>query len=292
MKDATTPINSPSFFDATRFDIGGDACQQIAFTFNDPSFPVTGGTVDARGLTTGTPLTCSVNPIPSGKTGRLLLGTGIYLAQVPWVIQNSSVNIIGTGGGTSNGTDNTVIQACKTAQTGCAAAFPSGRAVIEIGPTLGGGNVYQVTVKELGVDCQDAPGVSGFAAIAAQEETVLDLVKASGCRVAGFDLGVGDTAIQNGAALSNFNVTYPSNGSGGGYGCPTPTAGVISSSSRDSSGVVTATLSSSPSPALVVGNEIVITGGTVQSFRGTYRVNSVTNTTPITFTYLQHATGG
>jgi len=39
MKNATTPINSPSFFDATRFDIGGDACQQIAFTFNDASIP-------------------------------------------------------------------------------------------------------------------------------------------------------------------------------------------------------------------------------------------------------------
>ena len=53
------------------------------------------------------------------------------------------------------------------------------------------------------------PGVSGFQVIAAQEETVFDLVKATGCRIAGFDLGVGNTSVlgatgvQHGVALSN-----------------------------------------------------------------------------------------
>lgn len=123
MKDATTPINSPSFFDATRFDIGGDACQQIAFTFNDPSFPSTGGTVDARGLAGNgsSPLKCSVNPIPSGAKGRLLLSSGTYLAQVPWVIQgtNTNVNIIGTGPSGNTGSTNTTIQACASGQPNC-----------------------------------------------------------------------------------------------------------------------------------------------------------------------------
>ena len=91
--------------------------------------------------------------------------------------------------------------------------------------------VFRSTVKELGVDCQDVPGVSGFQVIAAMEETVFDPVKATGCRVAGFDLGVGDTQIQNGAALSNFYVQYPN-----GAGCPTVTPGTIanlSSAAKD-----------------------------------------------------------
>jgi len=232
---AMTPIptNSPSFFDATQFGTGGDACQQIAATFTDSTFPSTGGTVDARGLAGNgsSPLTCSVNPIPSGAKGRLLLSTGTYLAQVPWVIQNNDLNIVGTGGG---GGTNTIIQACAALQPNCGGVvFPSGQGIIQLGPTVGGDAISRVTVKELGVDCQDVPGVSGVQAIAAQEETVLDLVIATGCRVAGFDIGIGDpsflggTGVQNGAALSNFEVGYPPNTSGGGQGCPTIVQGSI-----------------------------------------------------------------
>ncbi len=288
MKDATTPINSPSFFDATRFDIGGDACQQIAFTFNDPSFPSTGGTVDARGLAgNGTsPLICSVNPIPSGAKGRLLLSSGTYLAQVPWVVQSNDVNIIGTGGGGTAGNTNTMIQACKSGQSNCNQAFPSGRAVIEVGPTPGGQRVFQVTVKELNVDCQDAPGVSGVSVIAAQEETVLDLVKAIGCRVAGFDIGKGDTEDQNGAALSNFYVQYPN-----GSGCPGITpgtiAGVLTPGVSRTGGVVTVNLTGiAIFPPLVPGYEVVIAGVSDGSFNGTYRVQAVNS--PTQFTYLQN----
>lgn len=90
--------NSPSFFDATQFP-AADPCLQIQLAFG--ALPATGGTVDARGLVSGssTTLTCSVNPIPMGAKGRLLLSAGTYLAQVPWVIQNNDLNIIGTGGG-------------------------------------------------------------------------------------------------------------------------------------------------------------------------------------------------
>ena len=89
-----TPVPSPSFFDATQFG-GADPCVQIQTAFG--ALPSTGGTVDARGLVSGTTttLTCSVNPIPSGAKGRLLLSAGTYLAQVPWVIQSNDVNIIG-----------------------------------------------------------------------------------------------------------------------------------------------------------------------------------------------------
>ncbi len=70
-------------------------------------------------------------------------------------------------------------------------------------------NLFQVTARELAVDCNDVPGVSGIAVLGIQEESVLDLVKASGCRVAGIYIGLGDVADQNGAALSNFNVLTP-----------------------------------------------------------------------------------
>jgi hypothetical protein len=92
-----------------------------------------------------------------------------------------------------SGNTNSTIQACVSGQSNCGGKFfPSGRAVIEIEPLAAGGNVFQVTVKELNIDCQDAPGVSGLSVIAGQEETVFDLVRASGCRVAGFDIGQGD----------------------------------------------------------------------------------------------------
>jgi len=289
------PTNSPSFFDATQFDTGGDACQQIAATFNDSTFPSTGGTVDARGLAGNgsSPLTCSVNPIPAGAKGRLLLSAGTYLAQVPWVIQNNDLNVVGTGGG---GGTNTIIQACAALQPNCGGVvFPSGQGIIQLGPTAAGNAISRVTVKELGVDCQDVPGVSGVQVIAAQEETVLDLVIATGCRVAGFDIGIGDpsflggTGVQNGAALSNFEVGYPPNGSGGGQGCPAVTAGSISGATRGSNGVVTATLSVAPNPPLVVGNEVVIAGFSNATFNGTYRVLSFSS--PV-FTYQTSTTGG
>ena len=268
---------------------GADACIQIANAFADA--PPTGGIVDARGLiptTANTTLTCSVNPIPANAKGRLLLSAGTYLAQVPWVIQSNDINIIGTGASDNTGSNNTIVQACASGQTGCGGVvFSSGKAVIQMGTSSF--SVFRSTVKELAVDCQDVPGVSGFQVIAAQEETVFDLVKADGCRVAGFDIGVGDQGVQNAAALSNFEVGYPSNGSGA-NGCPTVTAGSMSGATRDSSGVVTATVSIAPSPALVIGNEVVITNFSNASFNGTYRVNSIGSLT--SFTYQTSVAGG
>jgi hypothetical protein len=49
------PTNSPSFFDATQFNGSPDACKQILNAFG--ALPTTGGTVDARGLISGTNLT-------------------------------------------------------------------------------------------------------------------------------------------------------------------------------------------------------------------------------------------
>ena len=85
------------------------------------ALPSTGGTVDARGLIVNpnTTLTCSVNPIPSGATGRLLLSSGTYLAQVPWVIQSNDFNIVGTGASDNTGSNNTIIQACASGQPNC-----------------------------------------------------------------------------------------------------------------------------------------------------------------------------
>jgi hypothetical protein len=279
-----SPVASPSFFDATQFG-GADPCKQIQSAF--AALPSTGGTVDARGLIANpnTTLTCSVNPIPSGAKGRLLLSSGTYLAQMPWVIQSNDVSIVGTGPSDISGSNNTVIQACAPGQTGCAAAFPSGNAVIQMGTSSK--TVYRSTVKELAVDCQSVAGVSGIQAMAAQEETVFDLVRADNCPVAGIDIGVGDAKTENGAALSNFEVDYDS-----GTACPTVTAGLISSATRNSMGVVTATLTVNSTPALVVGNEIAITGLSPSSFNGTYRVNSISGTGPFTFTYQTSATGG
>jgi hypothetical protein len=206
MDSGNHPQASPSFLDATQFS-GADPCVRIFNTFG--ALPTAGGTVDARGLTpnAGTStLTCSVNPIPSNAKGRLLLGSGTYLAQVPWVIQSYDVNILGTGGGVDVGNTNTTIQACISGQSNCGGkVFPSGRAVIEVGPLLGGGNVFQVTVKELNIDCHDAPGASGLSVIAGQEETVFDLVRASGCRIAGFDIGQGDTQDQRNDPIASLN---------------------------------------------------------------------------------------
>lgn len=206
------------------------------------ALPSTGGTVDARGLIVNpnTTLTCSVNPIPSGATGRLLLSSGTYLAQVPWVIQSNDFNIVGTGASDNTGSNNTIIQACASGQPNCGGVvFPSGSAVIQMGTSSF--TVFRSTVKQVAVDCQDVPGVSGFQVVAAQEETVLDLVRAAGCRVAGFDIGAGDSKTMNGAALSNFEVNYTDNGSGGAQGCPTPNAPSISNILR-SGGVVTVVL--------------------------------------------------
>jgi len=231
--------NSPSFFDATQFG-GADPCVQIKNAFG--ALPSTGGTVDARGLIVNpnTTLTCSVNPIPSGATGRLLLSSGTYLAQVPWVIQSNDFNIVGTGASDNTGSNNTIIQACASGQPNCGGVvFPSGSAVIQMGTSSF--TVFRSTAKQVAVDCQDVPGVSGFQVVAAQEETVLDLVRAAGCRVAGFDIGAGDSKTMNGAALSNFEVNYTDNGSGGAQGCPTPNAPSISNILR-SGGVVTVVL--------------------------------------------------
>jgi hypothetical protein len=170
MDSGNHPQASPSFLDATQFAGSPDACLQIQHAF--ATLPSMGGTVDARGLipSTGSTIVCSVNPIPSGAKGRLLLSTGTYLAQVPWVIQNNDLNVVGTGGG---GGTNTIIQACAAGQSNCGGVvFPSGQGIIQLGPTAGGTAISRVTVKELGVDCQDVPGVSGVQAIAAQEETV------------------------------------------------------------------------------------------------------------------------
>jgi hypothetical protein len=124
--------------------------------------------------------------------------------------------------------------------------------VIEVEPLAAGGNVFQVTVKELNIDCQDAPGVSGLSVIAGQEETVFDLVRASGCRVAGFDIGQGDTEDQNGAALSNFQLKDAN-----GNGCPTVSPGNILSVSRDATGLVTVQTSSGLfNPPLEFGYEV------------------------------------
>jgi len=264
------PTNSPSFFDATQFTGSPDACKQILNAFG--ALPTTGGTVDARGLISGTntTLTCSVNPIPSGAQGRLLLSSGTYLAQVPWVIQgtNANVNIIGTGPSGNTG-NNTIIQACASGQTGCGGVvFPSGKAVIQMGTSSS--TVFRSTVKELAVDCQDVPGVSGFQVIAAQEETVFDLVRATGCRVASFDIGAGDSKTMNGAALSNFEANYTN-----GAGCPSVTNGTIVSATRDGSGNVTATYGVASIPALVPGYEVVVASAGTSNFNGTYRVNSV-----------------
>jgi len=263
----SAPTPSPSFFDATQFP-AADPCLQIQSAFG--ALPSSGGTVDARGLTTGTPLTCSVNPIPSGAKGRLLLGSGIYLAQVPWVIQgtNANVNIIGTGPSGNTG-NNTIIQACASGQTGCGGVvFPSGKAVIQMGTSSS--TVFRSTVKDLAVDCQDVPGVSGFQVIAAQEETVFDLVRATGCRVASFDIGAGDSKTMNGAALSNFEANYTN-----GAGCPSVTNGTIVSATLDGSGNVTATYGVASIPALVPGYEVVVASAGTSNFNGTYRVNSV-----------------
>jgi len=202
--------NSPSFFDATQFGMtNDDPCKRILATFSDPGFPSTGATVDARGLSgTNTTLICSVNPIPSGAKGRLLLSSGTYLAQVPWVIQSDNFSIIGTGASGDTGNNNTIIQACASGQPNCGGVvFPSGNALIQMGTSAQ--TVMRSEIKELAVDCQDVPGVSGFQAVNAQEQTVVDLVRATGCRVAAFDIGVGDTNVQNGVALSNFDCRCP-----------------------------------------------------------------------------------
>ena len=208
-------------------------------------------------------MTCSVNPIPAAAKGRLLLGSGTYLAQVPWVVQSNEVNIIGNSAGS------TVIQACASGQPNCnSVVFPPGQAILQLGQA--NMNLFQVTARELAVDCNDVPGVSGIAVLGIQEESVLDLVKASGCRVAGIDIGLGDVADQNGAALSNFNVLYPN-----GSGCPaTVNPGTISTIQRASNGAVSVTLSAPPTPALADGYEVVISAVTPATFNGTYRVNT------------------
>jgi hypothetical protein len=223
--------NSPSFFDATQFP-AADPCVQIQLAFG--ALPSSGGTVHARGLApfpTGSTIVCSVNPIPANAKGRLLLSSGTYLAQVPWVIQSNNFSIIGTGASGDTGNNNTIIQACA-GQTNCGGhTFGSGQAVIQMGTCTQ--TVMRSEVKQLAVDCQDVPGVSGFQAVNAQEQSVVDLVRVTGCRVAGFDIGVGDTNVQNGVALSNFDFGYPNGGSGGRQGCPAITAGTITTLSRD-----------------------------------------------------------
>jgi hypothetical protein len=151
----TAPTPSPSFLDATQFTGSPDACVQIQHAF--AALPATGGTVDARGLAgTSSTLTCSVNPIPTGAKGRLLLSTGTYLAQVPWVIQSNDINIIGTGASDNTGSNNTIVQACASGQTGCGGVvFSSGKAVIQMGTSTS--TVFRSTVKEVAVDWVAGP---------------------------------------------------------------------------------------------------------------------------------------
>jgi hypothetical protein len=147
----SAPTPSPSFFDATQFSGAGDACQAISAAFG--ALPAMGGTVDARGLVgNGTsPLKCSVNPIPSSAKGRLLLSSGTYLAQVPWVIQSNNFSIIGTGASGDTGNNNTIIQACASGQANCGGVvFPSGSALIQMGTSgMMPKTVMRSSVKEL-----------------------------------------------------------------------------------------------------------------------------------------------
>lgn len=160
--------------------------------------------------------------------------------------------------------------------------FPSGSAIIQMGTSAT--TVFGSTVKSLTVNCGAAPGVSGIQAVAAQEETVFDLITVQDCPAASFDLGLGDTAIQNGAALSNFNVFQTSSSS-----CGSGTSYLISSVSRSGHNV-TANLGGTPTTPPGVGQEVWIQGVTDTSYNGYYGVNSVTSST--TFTYQTNTSGG
>ena len=279
--------NSASILDATQF-AGADPCVQIQTAFATLPHGTAAGTIDARGLIPGgvsTTLTCSVNPlVSSGMTptpfqGTLLLGAATYLAQVPWVIGGNQLNIVGVGPG------NSIIRPCKSGQALCGGmVFPSGQAVIQMGTSTA--TVFGSTVKGLTVNCSGAPGVSGIQAVAAQEETGFDLITVQDCPAASFDLGLGDTAIQNGAALSNFHILYTS---GSNSGCGSGVNNNILSVSR-SGNTVTAILTSSPATPPAVGQEVWIQGVTDSSYNGYYRINSTTSST--TSKYQTNASGG
>jgi hypothetical protein len=128
--------------------------------------PSTGGVVDARGLpgSTGTSMTCAASPwagISSPPPSTILLpatggGTNVAPIVIPsgWVLP-ANTHLIGVADGdvaTSAGYSysGTTIQACKTAQPGCASAFSGTSTMLSMCSSACSG----VSIENLSLDGQ------------------------------------------------------------------------------------------------------------------------------------------
>lgn len=97
------PLNFPQS-NGVLFPLAGsptDICTSIAAEI--AALPAAGGTVDARGLSAVSPVSCASNPFAtnnaaaSPKPVNLLLGPGVINTTVPWLISTDNMSIRGSG---------------------------------------------------------------------------------------------------------------------------------------------------------------------------------------------------
>ncbi len=281
--------SSPSELDATAFT-GADACAKMKSAMDVAISGNGAPVVNGRGFINDN-MGCANPPVSTSDAGQLLLPSGVIQAQNTWML-GQKITLQGTGRGDPSGNTDTLVQ-LENGGTGFVAA-----PVLQIGPASGCSGdsciVSGTLIKNLALDANGLNGTIGIKGDWDQEETGSEYVKVINPTVAGFAFGNDSLTnrTQNGINVRNFEVLFPNNAACGPW--PNATGAPLSSISRNSSGVVTATLSA---PLSAGGGPweqwpVVVSGvtGSASSFNGSYTVLVGTTPTSTTFTYQQAST--
>jgi hypothetical protein len=161
------PIPSTSFVDASGFtgtSGGTDVCAKINAVLLWSHYPPTSGTVvDARGIGTGTPQTCSINPfsgVSATTTSVVLLPPGVITINATWT-PPSFTRIIGDGVPGPGGIG-TLISAGGSL-SGTMIQFP--------GTNSTTGAAFSVSVEDLGMSASNNASVSAIVNEFSQEHS-------------------------------------------------------------------------------------------------------------------------
>lgn len=164
---------SSAFIDAKPYLTHGDICAALNFII--VNIAGVGSVIDARGVNPGTTQACALSPWNSPPaTGTfanvtILLPVGTIATENPWIMPDYT-HIVGQGPG------ETVLQACKVANSVCTGAF-SGSAMIVLGGStpaaLGcgtGGVCFGIQVSDLTLNAQSL-AIDGIDNSNSEEET-------------------------------------------------------------------------------------------------------------------------
>jgi hypothetical protein len=149
----STTAGSSAFIDASMFAASApNICGILHAILIGTLYPAAGAVIDARGLpgTTGTSMTCTASPwagINNPPPATILLPAGTIVISHPGWTLPANTRLIGVGNDDvagSNGTvvSGTIIQACKTGQTGCTAFTSTDTAITMC--SSGCGTVFMV----------------------------------------------------------------------------------------------------------------------------------------------------